>query len=516
MPNTYWLAVGVITVAGLIWVIIWLPRWCALLIHRLREFFLLDRKSSRLQKASKLLPDPELYRLLNAENTGLLIDGTPKRRLSEDASFQHCAIISPTGGGKTTKYVVPNMLTLDNCSMVVNDPSGAIYRLTSGYLQAKGFDIKVLNLKDPTRGMRYNPIAKAKTAIEVDQLAYVLMRSSNPVINAADQFWYDEPQNPIACLIHCLNNTGRPELQNLHNLLTLLQRFGDTGEPIADFVARYHGTDANLNRWLGFISSQDRMRAAVVTMARNTLRLLNIPEIASLMSADDFDFRQLRERKTVFYIISPERHAHFYRFILNTFFAQLFDAMMDDRYEREGLPLYCFFDEFGHSIVPAFDETCTTIRKFRVSLSIVLQSVCQLREKYGENAAKTILSGGMVNKIFYSGLDPDTSKAVEEMLGKRRVAMVMRDGEIRHQDENLMNADRISRIYQTQQFFLRNGEEPVLLPVTPFYKNPSLLHRTKIAPVPLPEHSDRADPVFVDIPITNQLGKLSERFEDAA
>ena len=179
-------------------------------------------------------------------------------------------------------------------------------------------------------------------------------------------------------------------------------------------------------------------------------------------------------KRQVFYIISPERHAHFFRFILNTFYAQLFDSQMQLRYKDEGLPIFCFLDEFGHATVPNFASIATTIRKYRVSLNIVLQSVCQLREQYGNNDAATILSGGMTNKLFYAGLDPDTAKMVEQMLGKVRVPLLTRDGDVRHQDENLMNADRISRIYDHEAFFVRNREEPALIEVTPYYSNQAL------------------------------------------
>ena len=52
---------------------------------------------------------------------------------------------------------------------------------------------------------------------------------------------------------------------------------------------------------------------------------------------------------------------------------------------------FLLYDEFGHSTIPHFVETANTIRAYKVSLSIVLQSISQLNSKYGQNDANSIL-----------------------------------------------------------------------------------------------------------------------------
>lgn len=62
------------------------------------------------------------------------------------------------------------------------------------------------------------------------------------------------------------------------------------------------------------------------------------------------------------------------------------------------LPVYVLYDEFGHSTIPDFVSTANTIRGYKVSLSIVLQSIAQLSARYGRDAAQSI-QGGLIPRL---------------------------------------------------------------------------------------------------------------------
>lgn len=439
--------------------------------HELREVLHVRDQSSRF------LSEIEQTRIFLPENRGLVLDGK-RKRLGHGDSFKHCGIFTPTGGGKTTIFIKPNILTLDGVSMVVTDPSGELYRDTAEFKRLQGYEIKVFNLDDPSTGSQFNPHIRAKTYLDIYRLCEVIMRSKFPLVSAGEQYWVDEPQAPMAVLLACLRNAGRPEFNNPHNLLALLRKFGASGEPLEDFVAANYGHESILQEWISITGLHERQLSSVLSMARNALRIYGIPSIAQLTSGDDFDFGRIRERKTMIYVIASERYARFLQPLLNIFYTQLFTAQYHHRYvrspDRRGahpfIPLYCFLDEFGSAYVPDFDELTSKIRKYEVSLVVALQSEAQLTDKYGPNQAQTILEN-LHTHVFYKGVNPKTAKAVSNAIGSKRALF--------RSQKPLLPPDRVNRIYANEAIVLKNGEEPMLLEVTPFYKTRSLKKRTK-------------------------------------
>lgn len=74
----------------------------------------------------------------------------------------HALVIGSTGSGKTTTFVSPMIqllaATKANSSMVITDPKGELFSLHSKYLQEKGYDVKVIDLRDTYSSYRWNPL----------------------------------------------------------------------------------------------------------------------------------------------------------------------------------------------------------------------------------------------------------------------------------------------------------------------------------------------------------------------
>ena len=94
----------------------------------------------RAENAAYFLDSKSERELLSGSNKGLVLDGVDAR-LSADDSFRNLAVIATTGAGKTSSFILPNLLTLDDCSIVTTDPSGTLYERTSGDLKKRGYDV---------------------------------------------------------------------------------------------------------------------------------------------------------------------------------------------------------------------------------------------------------------------------------------------------------------------------------------------------------------------------------------
>lgn len=74
----------------------------------------------------------------------------------------HSIIIGSTGSGKTTTFVSPMIqllaATSAGSSMVITDPKGELFQLHSKYLKSRGYDVKVIDLRDTYSSYRWNPL----------------------------------------------------------------------------------------------------------------------------------------------------------------------------------------------------------------------------------------------------------------------------------------------------------------------------------------------------------------------
>ena len=120
----------------------------------------------------------------------------------------HSLIIGSTGSGKTTTFVNPMIQILASTSagssMIMTDPKGELFSLHSAYLKERGYDVKVIDLRDTYQSYRWNPLDSIydmyeeyrnvyKNAFErTDDFSTSGLEKSNPndEINEGDK-WYE-------------------------------------------------------------------------------------------------------------------------------------------------------------------------------------------------------------------------------------------------------------------------------------------------------------------------------------
>ena len=130
----------------------------------------------------------------NAAGVVLINDG---KDMWVDDSENHTYVIGATGSGKTTTLVDPQVYSLAKHkeSMVITDPKGEIYKQHSNLLRARGYNIIILNFREPQKGNCWNPLAlpyqlykkgNIDKAVElVDDVALNILQDKK----AQDPFW---------------------------------------------------------------------------------------------------------------------------------------------------------------------------------------------------------------------------------------------------------------------------------------------------------------------------------------
>ncbi len=181
---------------------------------------------SRIHGDARWMRRSERRQFLAPRNRGITlasgapgISGAGAMRLSQRDSFTNLALVAPTGSGKTTRYVIPNVLQVDG-SVVVTDPAGEIFACTSGHLASRGFQIQTLQPADVKHSAQFNPLAFCKTPQQLRQLATLLGKSMQG--QRSDPFWSTAAINLLAFSLVAIANVEDERFRNLGNLRWLL------------------------------------------------------------------------------------------------------------------------------------------------------------------------------------------------------------------------------------------------------------------------------------------------------
>jgi type IV secretory pathway TraG/TraD family ATPase VirD4 len=444
----------------------------------------------------------EKNKIFSSSNKGLLIDGH-KHRLSLKDSFNHFALISRTGGGKTTSFVIPNILKLANekNSMIITDISGELFEQTSGYLSSCGYKVYVLNPENLSESIGYNPLYYATDSTKIDELVQILVKSSKDNRNATmdnSEFWDNGAKSLISILIKILISTGNHKYINLANVRYLINNYGGDGEDLFHLVDNF-ADDKTYYEFRGFIKGNPSTVLSMVSTANVALSPLGINDnLEKLTSKHTINFDSFRKEKSVIYIKTPANKQKQYSFLQNIFYHQFFNYMMESLPKRGDLPIFCLLDEFGNLNLPEFETTITTIRKYNVSISIILQDIAQLQNKYGSENANTILYGGIASKLFYSGADLPTTEMLSKILGLKDEVKTNIDGRFYLKEQAIMSSSEIRTMKDDEALFVMTNKLPLKFQIKPYYRDFILKHLTKKAPYKI-SMSDDFSVEYIDL-----------------
>lgn len=414
----------------------------------------------------------EERRLLSSRAGGLRL--APGKFLSARDSFNHLLLVAPSGAGKTSTFVIPAVLESE-CSMVVTDPAGEVFAKTSGCLQSRGFEINCFNLGDPSRSVRFNPLLRsARDARRLRRTISCIVESQ--VGGGSESFWPKAATDLLTTLAQALCNQPDERLITLRSLRYLVSRFGSA--ELDDFIAANLPDKISFADYHSMRAGGQNMVGSIVATARTALDIFSSePALEALFSGDTLNLPGLRNRRSVLYIICPETRLSYFSLPLNLLYEELFSSLLEQPLDENAMPLFVIMDEAGNQYIRDFDVILTTCRKRNISVSLVLQEISQLRDRYGPEKAKTIVSGGTGNRLIFPGLSPESCHLFSEMLGYR---LEKNDKTGSQQRLPLVSPDELR---MSGNILISGRHRPVRLNPVPYYKDKRLRALAKISPV---------------------------------
>ncbi len=360
----------------------------------------------------------------------------------------------------------------------------------------RGYRIQVLQPNDVGKSVRFNPLACWRTTQQLRQLAVIL--AGNASSPQREPFWSSSATNVLFFSLVAITAVEDRRFVNLANLRWLLNHLDSESKSIDAFMAHHLSGSAASSpvhaEYKAFRGMDGRVRSNILATARASIDLWSDPAVCQVTSANTLDIASLRKVPTAIYLILPEHQVGYFGVLANLFYSTCFAHCLETGLSAADLPVYFLMDEFGNlGHITDAALILTTLRKRRCSVSLVLQEASQLRSTYGHDATTTILSGGAANRLFFGGVDLETAKYVEEVLGETTVYDTTFGGiseEGHTLEQPLLSADEVRRLGSREAIFISGAERPVKLTMPPFFEVRDLDAFTNKPPVELDLGSD--------------------------
>jgi len=167
---------------------------------------------------------------ISSEDDGLrlilgLTDSGAEVSISPADTIRHAVVGGPTGSGKTSRIIIPQMLKRWRASAIVTEATAGdeppdVYQKTAGFRAAMGHKIYRF---DPGAldSHRINPVDQVKTVDDAQQLANLIVENTNKKDGGGggDQIWDNSEKHLlIALLLHAAGQKG--SLAEVRNWLT--------------------------------------------------------------------------------------------------------------------------------------------------------------------------------------------------------------------------------------------------------------------------------------------------------
>ncbi len=424
--------------------------------------------------------DPKAY---TADAAGIVVINNGKN-IWVDNGEAHNIVIGATGSGKTQAVVFPMVQSLAKKgeSMIITDPKGEIYEQTGNMLKERGYNIVLLNFRNPQNGNAWNPMSlpynlykagNTDKAIELleDLALNILYEEKN---GNADPFWEKSAADYFTGLALGLFEDAKESQVNL-NSMNLMSNLGEErfGGPNNNYIKEYFNSKdpsrpAYVNASGTVYSAEDTKQGVLSTFKQKVKLFASRDNLSEMLSYSDYDMKDIGRQKTaVFMIVQDEKKT--LHPLATIFIKQVYETLIDVAQESGGkLPYRTNFilDEFAN-MPPLKDVTTmvTAARSRLIRFTFIIQNYAQLTQVYGKENAETIKGNCNITYLISSELN-----ALEE-LSKLCGDKIIKVGKDKKEETRpLVTVSDLQRLQQYETISLRLRTMPFKTKLIPNYK----------------------------------------------
>ncbi|WP_051241555.1 type IV secretory system conjugative DNA transfer family protein [Azohydromonas australica] len=473
-----------------------------------------SRRQRPLHGDARFATPREVIRSGLCEGRGVII-GRYKGQYLMLPHDMHVLAAAPTGSGKGTALIIPNLLHWDH-SAVVLDPKGEAWRLTSGFRARYGQKVfRFAPFDERGETVRFNPLAYVREdallrltdLLEMSHALYV-HDDKNP--NGSGNFFAGNARDLFVALGLYLLET--PEAEMPRTIGQMLRVAGGDGRPRREYLLSLMREREQQGRPLSYdctaaffrvLGAPDDTLGSIVSTFTEPLLAFADPIVDAATSANDFDLRELRRQRMTVYAVMPFQKLKAGHVLLRLFFTvALNQNVREEPAANAALRYECLFlmDEFtAPGRIDIIAEGSGYLRSYGIRLFILFQSMGQLMGEYSAHIARSIEANHRC-RILFAPAEQQDAKEQSEVLGTDTVRAVSQNhtsspsggshGENRSDHGRaLMLAQELRMLDPEQQVILIEGQRPILCHKARYYSDPDMAGR--VLP---PVHVDSINP----------------------
>ncbi|OIK12914.1 hypothetical protein BIV60_15430 [Bacillus sp. MUM 116] len=405
-----------------------------------------------------------------------MLNGKPVIHCEKSYKNRNVLVFGASGTQKSKSYIIPNILNTDNDSIIITDPKGELYETTSDAKRKQGYKVHLINFDIRESGIsdKYNPLDYVKSDVDAAELGNTLVINANGIPANGESFWINSEAGVIATLVLYVKNFLPKEQQHMGSVYNILVTNPKTLHHMFKEIPDSHIVKRSYNGCIG--NKEEKMRSQIMGGAATAIDLWKYDETRHLTYQSDFNLQDFGKEKTIIYVKMPvgKKYA---RPLISTFFNQLFEQLYMLAENNHGLlprPVRLLLDEFANiGQIPMFEERLSTTRSLGIYVTPVLQSLEQLRNRYGRDTASEIMDNCDTH-IFLGTNDKDAQKHFSEKLGITTIRIQGESetkndrGESLGESKNyvqrpLMTADEINRLPDDKSIVFMRTKQPMML-----------------------------------------------------
>ena len=387
-------------------------------------------KEKEIKEAKDVVHVKAIDQHVDGAGVPLINNGTD---IWADNGEYHTMIIGSTGSGKTECIVKPmvNLLAKKGESMIINDPKGELYKYCGDYLKTQGYNIVVLNFREPDQGNAWNPLTMPYYYFKngnVDKATELLEDIANNILvdpkNKDAAFWEKSGADYFSALAIGLFRDGKENEINL-NSINLMSTVGEERMGAKTYVQEYFGLKGESSPEYIFgsttFNAPSETKGGILSTFRQKIRIFASREkLSEMLSYSDFDMRSIGEKKTaVFLIIHDEKTT--YHSLLTVFLKQCYETLVEVAQTNGGKLSYrtnFILDEFANMPpLSDVDSMVSAARSRDIRFTFIIQNFSQLNDVYGKEVAET-LKGNCGNLIYLISTEMAALEEISKMCGE--------------------------------------------------------------------------------------------------